>query len=110
MADPRVADQFRAYQFHDEMVDLSEPSRTSHAIYWYNLQLVFVTAKTWRVVKGSGVVDNPGLNRDELGWGRALPNSCRLVPGSQRNSSSRGPARRQPYLSECFDYSLRRPF
>ena len=46
MADPRVADQFREYQFHDETIDLSEPSRTSHAIYWYNLHLVFVN--DWR--------------------------------------------------------------
>jgi REP element-mobilizing transposase RayT len=48
MADPRVANQFREYQFHDEAVDLSEPSRTSHAIYWYNLHVVFVNDSRYR--------------------------------------------------------------
>jgi REP element-mobilizing transposase RayT len=48
MADPRVADQFREYQFHDETVDLSQPCRTSHAIYWYNLHVVFVNDARYR--------------------------------------------------------------
>lgn len=48
MADPRVAEQFREHQFHDETVDLSQPNRTSHAIYWYNLHIVFVNVERYR--------------------------------------------------------------
>ena len=48
MADPRVDGQFRAYQFRDETVDLSLPSHTSHAIYWYNLHIVLVNEERYR--------------------------------------------------------------
>ena len=48
MADARVAAQFREFQFFDETVDLSEPARTSHAIYWYNLHIVLVNDGRYR--------------------------------------------------------------
>jgi REP element-mobilizing transposase RayT len=48
MADPRVSQEFLEYQFHDQTVDLSQPSRTAHAIYWYNLHVVLVNDLRYR--------------------------------------------------------------
>jgi REP element-mobilizing transposase RayT len=48
MADKRVEEQFRDFQFKDLRVDLKQPSFTSHAMYWYNLQLVLVNASRYR--------------------------------------------------------------
>ena len=42
MADARVQDRLRRYQIHQRDVDLSQPRRTSHAEYWYNLHIVLV--------------------------------------------------------------------
>ncbi len=42
MADPRVQQRLRDYQICQADVDLSQPQRTTHALYWYNLHLVFV--------------------------------------------------------------------
>jgi REP element-mobilizing transposase RayT len=42
MADERVQERLAEYQIHDPKVDLSDERQTSHAIYWYNLHLVFV--------------------------------------------------------------------
>jgi REP element-mobilizing transposase RayT len=42
MADERVQERLTQYQIHDPQVDLSDERQTSHAIYWYNLHLVFV--------------------------------------------------------------------
>lgn len=40
LADPNTEMLFQNYQFHDPKVDLSRSSRTSHAIYWFNLHIV----------------------------------------------------------------------
>ena len=42
MADERVQQRLEKYQVFDDTVDLFSPRQTSHAIYWYNLHLVFV--------------------------------------------------------------------
>ncbi|MBC7853195.1 MAG: transposase [Pirellulaceae bacterium] len=42
MADERVQKRLAEYQICEPQVDLSHERQTSHAIYWYNLHLVFV--------------------------------------------------------------------
>jgi REP element-mobilizing transposase RayT len=42
MADERVLQRLEKYQVFDDTVDLSRQRQTSHALYWYNLHLVFV--------------------------------------------------------------------
>jgi REP element-mobilizing transposase RayT len=42
MAEPRVQQRLKQYQICRPEVDLSQPSRTSHAVYWYNLHIVIV--------------------------------------------------------------------
>jgi len=42
MADPRVQNRIRSLQIDNQQADLSEPSRTAHALYWYNLHVCFV--------------------------------------------------------------------
>jgi REP element-mobilizing transposase RayT len=42
MADERVQQRLEKYQVFDETVELSRQRQTSHAVYWYNLHLVFV--------------------------------------------------------------------
>jgi REP element-mobilizing transposase RayT len=42
MADARVQQRLEKYQVFDKGVDLSRQRQTAHAIYWYNLHLVFV--------------------------------------------------------------------
>ena len=42
LADSRIAARFEEYQISDPAVDLSQPQKTTHAQYWYNLHLVFV--------------------------------------------------------------------
>ena len=42
ITNPTLRELFQRFQFHDTTVDLSVPSRTSHAIYWYNLHVVLV--------------------------------------------------------------------
>lgn len=49
MADPRVQQQLNNYQIRCPDVDLSQPRRTSHAVYWYNLHLVVVN--DWRYME-----------------------------------------------------------
>jgi REP element-mobilizing transposase RayT len=50
-ADPRVESRLAKYQLHHPEVDLSQETRTSHAIYWYNLHLVFVNDERWREIR-----------------------------------------------------------
>lgn len=59
MADPRVTEQFREYQFHDPTVNLAQPSRTSHSLYWYNLHLVLVNDRRYRDI-------DPARNRRRI--------------------------------------------
>jgi REP element-mobilizing transposase RayT len=42
MADPKVQRRLQQYQIYDPRVDLSEPRRTAHSQYWYNLHIVMV--------------------------------------------------------------------
>jgi hypothetical protein len=42
MAEPRVQQRLQQYQVFRPEVDLSQPRRTSHAEYWYNLHIVLV--------------------------------------------------------------------
>jgi REP element-mobilizing transposase RayT len=49
-ADERVTEQLQRLQIHNADVDLSQPSHTSHAIYWYNLHLVLVNDGRYREV------------------------------------------------------------
>jgi len=41
MADPRVQSRMMDYQIQCPEIDLSQPQRSSHALYWYNLHIVF---------------------------------------------------------------------
>jgi len=49
MVDPRLQERLKEYQIVCPEVDLAQPSRTSHAIYWYNLHLVMVN--DWRSIE-----------------------------------------------------------
>ena len=49
-ADERVTERLQELQIHNADVDLSQPSQTSHAIYWYNLHLVLVNDGRYREV------------------------------------------------------------
>ena len=42
MADPRVMKRLEQLQIHCPAIDLSQPRRTAHAQYWYNLHIVVV--------------------------------------------------------------------
>jgi REP element-mobilizing transposase RayT len=42
MADPRVQARLARFQIERPEIDLSQPRRTSHGVYWYNLHLVLV--------------------------------------------------------------------
>jgi REP element-mobilizing transposase RayT len=50
MADPRVQLRLPEYQIHHPEIDLSQPQQTLHAIYWYNLHLVFANDGRWREI------------------------------------------------------------
>ena len=47
MADPAVQARFAEYQIERPEVDLSQPQRTSHGMYWYNLHVVLVHRERW---------------------------------------------------------------
>ncbi len=50
MADQRVQAALEELQYHDPTVVLSEPIRSSHGLYWYNLHCVFVHRERWHCV------------------------------------------------------------
>ena len=50
-ADPRVTERLQQFQIHNSHVDLSQPSQTSHAIYWFNLHLVLVNDGRYREIR-----------------------------------------------------------
>jgi REP element-mobilizing transposase RayT len=50
MADQRVQAALEELQYHDTTVTLSDPVRSSHGLYWYNLHCVFVHRERWRCV------------------------------------------------------------
>ena len=49
MPDARVQERLKEYQIHCPEVDLSQPRRTSHALYWFNLHVVIVN--NWRYIE-----------------------------------------------------------
>jgi REP element-mobilizing transposase RayT len=51
MADSNVQDSLRSLQVDGPLADLSEPSRTAHALYWYNLHVCFVNEGRCREVR-----------------------------------------------------------
>jgi len=53
MADARIVERFEKYQINNADVDLSQPSETAHARYWYNLHVAFVNEERWRDVRES---------------------------------------------------------
>lgn len=50
-ADYRVTEQLTTLQIHKKEVDLSAPSQSSHAVYWFNLHLVLVTEGRFREIR-----------------------------------------------------------
>jgi REP element-mobilizing transposase RayT len=51
MADRRIQERLARYQIAARGVDLSEPQRTSHGTYWYNLHIVLVHQERWTEVR-----------------------------------------------------------
>jgi REP element-mobilizing transposase RayT len=51
MADPNVPSRLREYQIYQPQVDLSQPRRTAHAIYWYNLHVVIVNDSRYMEIR-----------------------------------------------------------
>lgn len=51
MADPRVMQRLKQYQVDDPNVDLSQPSHSAHAQYWYNLHIVLVNDWRWMEIR-----------------------------------------------------------
>lgn len=47
--DPRFEHALGELQYADDRVDLSQPAASSHGRYWYNLHLVLVTERRWRI-------------------------------------------------------------
>ncbi len=51
MADPGIQARFAKYQIERPEIDLSQPQRTSHGLYWYNLHVVLVHRERWTEVR-----------------------------------------------------------
>ena len=51
MADEDVQRRFTRFQIHQPEVDLSQPQKTSHALYWYNLHLTMVHERRWTEIR-----------------------------------------------------------
>jgi len=51
MADPAVQERFEKYQIYHPEVDLHNLRQTQHAVYSYNLHLVFVAEERWREIR-----------------------------------------------------------
>jgi len=49
LADPRYAHSLAEAAWEDGTVDLDEPVASGHGRYWYNLHLVAVTDRRWRI-------------------------------------------------------------
>ncbi len=52
MADPKVQQRLQTYQISCPEIDLSEPQKTSHGLFWVNLHLVFVHRHRWNEIRG----------------------------------------------------------
>jgi REP element-mobilizing transposase RayT len=51
MADARIQARFSRYQIERPAMDLSQPQRTSHGMYWHNLHVVLVHQERWMEVR-----------------------------------------------------------
>ncbi len=51
MADLKVQSRLAKYQIHQPEVDLSQPRRTTHARYWYNLHIVIVNDSRYMEIR-----------------------------------------------------------
>ncbi|MBC8869751.1 MAG: transposase [Planctomycetes bacterium] len=51
MADARIQARLEHYQIERPEVNLSQPQRTSHGIYWYNLHIVLVHRERWTEIR-----------------------------------------------------------
>ena len=73
MADPRVQDLFLHYQKTCPDADLSQPVRSAHGQYWYNLHLVLVNDHRWMEIRPS-VLDKLSrmIERVEAKYGHRL--------------------------------------
>jgi REP element-mobilizing transposase RayT len=49
--DVRLSERIAQYQIFDASVDLSMAQRTAHAMFWYNLHIVFVHEDHWRCLR-----------------------------------------------------------
>ena len=85
-ADPRVTEQFRSLQIHNADVDLAQPSRTSHAIYWYNLHIVLVNDGRYRNINPESmqalhdmIVKASAAKQHGLSRGGLLPDHLHLA-------------------------------
>ncbi len=94
MADSRVADRFRDYQFHDPAIDLTQPSRTSHALYWRNLQVVVVNDYRYRDIDRERlasryrlVIGNAKKKEHWLSQVAMLPNHVHIVVRARLDQS-----------------------
>lgn len=48
--DPRFASMMEAFTVRNYQIDLTEPTSSARALYWYNLHLVFVAVERYRIV------------------------------------------------------------
>ncbi len=51
MADPRMQTRLAQFQIECPAVDLSQPRKTSHGVYWYNLHVVLVHRQRWNEIR-----------------------------------------------------------
>jgi REP element-mobilizing transposase RayT len=49
LVDPAYREQLRRCMWHDRAVDLSKPSNSSSALYWYNLHVVLISCERYRM-------------------------------------------------------------
>jgi REP element-mobilizing transposase RayT len=85
-ADERVTEHLQDIQIHNAEVDLSQPSQTSHAIYWYNLHLVLVNDGRYREVHAEPLqalhdmlLKASGTKSHDLSRGAILPDHIHLA-------------------------------
>jgi REP element-mobilizing transposase RayT len=94
MADQRVQHRFAKYQIHHPDVDLVSFRRTEHAVYGYNLHLVFVAEERWREIRDEvlravrDMVESASQAKGHLLKRAALlPDHLHLTVGCQLNES-----------------------
>ncbi len=88
MADPQVQARLERIQIVLPDVDLSQPQRTSHGLFWYNLHLVFVHGERFAEIRddtlsrvGKMVLRASAAKRYLLSRGGILPDHVHLALG-----------------------------